>query len=250
MTKTACVVAGALDESSPSGQSGLFPNVLVGVDGTRTGRDAIALGELLRGASGRMTLAHVVLSQAPTFRNFHSAPAWKASREMLKRERELTGVRAAVTGMASISVGSGLHQLVEDCGADLPVVGSCSRGRVGRMLRGDDTRGSLSGASCTVAVAPHGYAARQHQMRTIGVGYDGTTESEAALAAARTLAVRHGAAAQVRTVVNHRPSEEPRAFADEVDLLSWDCAAMAHFGEWMPGVSQRDSPAQPIARCC
>ena len=128
--------------------------VLVGVDGTATGRDAIALGDVLYEPSGQLTLAHVVLRSTPTYQNFHATRAWSESRKMLERERQAAGVAADLTGMASSSVGSGLHQLTKDCGADLLVVGSCSRGLTGRVLVGDDTRASLNGASCAVAIAP------------------------------------------------------------------------------------------------
>ena len=38
-----------------------FDNVLVGVDGTPTGRDAIALADRLCARGGRLTLANIVL---------------------------------------------------------------------------------------------------------------------------------------------------------------------------------------------
>ena len=62
-----------------------FKHVLVGVDGTSAGRDAIALGDAPR-SDGRLTFAHVVLGQGPVCRNFHPTPAWEKSRAMLARE--------------------------------------------------------------------------------------------------------------------------------------------------------------------
>jgi nucleotide-binding universal stress UspA family protein len=138
------------DESVSAGDGApepAFNHVLVGVDGTSTGLDAIALGGLLRHPGGRSTLAHVVLSQALSYRNFHSTPVWKESRDMLERERAAAGVAAELTGVFSASVGAGLHQLAEDRRADLLVVGSSTRGPGARLLRGDDTRGSLSSAT-------------------------------------------------------------------------------------------------------
>lgn len=206
MTGSALITAAArTDAASPHrGARGprWFDDVLVGVDGSPTGRDAIALGNMLRDPSGRLTLAHVLLSQTPSYRNFHATPAWANSRRMLERESDASGVVAELTGMASSSVGGGLHQLAEDCGADLLVVGSCRRGSVGRLLRGDNSRGSLSDAACAVAIAPHGYAERSRQIKMIGVAYNDTPESEAALAAARSLAPRLGASVQAPTVVS------------------------------------------------
>jgi nucleotide-binding universal stress UspA family protein len=177
-------------------------SVLVGVDGSPTGRDAIALGDVLHEPGGQLTLAHVVLTTSPTYQNFHATRAWSESRKMLECEREAAGVAADLTGMASSSVGSGLHQLTKDCGADLLVVGSCSRGVVGRVLVGDDTRASLNGASCAVAIAPHGYADDPQDIRTIGVAYNDTPEAEAALAVARSLAAEHRATVRALTAVS------------------------------------------------
>ncbi|MGN6871575.1 MAG: hypothetical protein ACTHMY_24535, partial [Solirubrobacteraceae bacterium] len=47
-----------------------FKRVLVGIDGTSAGRDAIALAEALCDADGRLTIAHVVLGRPPVYGNF------------------------------------------------------------------------------------------------------------------------------------------------------------------------------------
>jgi nucleotide-binding universal stress UspA family protein len=59
------------------------------------------------------------------------------------------------------------------------------------VLLGDDARAALNGAPCAVAVAPVGYAQRPALMGEIGVGYDGSPESEHALNVARQLAQAH-----------------------------------------------------------
>ena len=196
------------------GQPFGFSNVLVGVDGGPGGRDAIRLAEILRDPRGQLMLAHVVITQSAVSRSLSSTTAWKACREMLARERDLVGVGAALTGTASSSVGRGLHQLADDWGADLLVVGSSRRGWVGRALRGDDARAALSGAPCAVAVAPAGYLDRPRPVEIIGLGYDGTNESKAATAAARTLAARYGASVRVGL-----RSEGLRTLGNEVNLL-------------------------------
>jgi nucleotide-binding universal stress UspA family protein len=66
---------------------------------------------------------------------------------------------------------------------------------------GDDTRAALNGAPCAIAIAPLGYTQTDQHLRTIGVGYDGGLESERALAAARELANRNGAAIKTMWVV-------------------------------------------------
>ena len=181
-----------------------FETVLVGVDGTSTGRDAIVLADRLRTDSGRLTLAHVVLVQSPGYRNFHTTGAGKTARAMLQGEVEAMGVGAELTGMFAPSVGSGLHQLAEDDNADLIVVGSSSRGLIGRVLVGDDARATVSGAACPVAVAPHGYADLSGEIRIVGVAYNATPEAEAALDVGRELGARHDS--QVRALYVMRPA--------------------------------------------
>jgi nucleotide-binding universal stress UspA family protein len=180
-----------------------FKNVLVGVDATSTGRDAIALALARRlcDTDGRLTLAHIVLVPQPGYENFHSTGAGRKTLAMLEHERETAGVAAGLTGMFAPSVGWGLRRLARDIGADLVVVGSCGRRGLARLLRGDSTQGTLSGATCAVAVAPPGYAERPQPIDTIGVAYDGSPESERALEAARVLAAHHGAALRAATAV-------------------------------------------------
>jgi nucleotide-binding universal stress UspA family protein len=184
----------------------------VGVDGGRDGRDAVALGAVLRVVDGRLTLAHVSAGNADVNLNFDHLTARKESLKMLERERAATGVVAELTSIPSLTVGRGLHLLAEQTAADLLVVGSCKRGVLGRMLIGDDTRASLHGASCAVAVAPHGYSEHAAAIRTIGLAYNGTPEAEAALAVARGLAAHYGAAIQALMVVK----------VPSADVTYWD----------------------------
>jgi nucleotide-binding universal stress UspA family protein len=70
------------------------------------------------------------------------------------------------------------------------------------VLIGDDTRSSLNGAPCAVAIAARGYADHPLPIATIGVGYDGSPESEVALAAARELAARNRSLVRALEVVS------------------------------------------------
>jgi nucleotide-binding universal stress UspA family protein len=179
-----------------------FGNVLVGVNGTPTGRDAIALADRLCARGGRITFAHIVVMPTPTYRNFHMTPVGRDRFEMLERERDAIGVAAELTGTFAASVGSGLQQLGLDCEADLLVVGSSSTGPVRRVLVGDDARGTVAGAACPVAVAPHGYAEQTDEIETVGVAYNGGAEAEAALAISREFAASRGARLLALTVVS------------------------------------------------
>ena len=173
----------------------MFRNVVIGVDGRPAGRDAVALAKMLGEPGARFTLAHVyggaLMPGRPASVAF-DADARADSERLLETERETAGIDAEVISVCAPSVGRGLHGLAETHAADLLVVGSHSRGLAGRVLVGDDTRASLNGASCAVAIAPRGYVAVAPAggFATVGVGYDFSAESQAALAAARELAAR------------------------------------------------------------
>jgi len=183
----------------------MFRNVIVGVDGRSNGRDAVALARLLVQPHERLTLAYIhslaPIDGASAFRGIEDGDATR----MLERERDATAVDAELITVAASSVGRGLHYLTESRGADLLVVGSCDRGFAGRVLVGNDTHACLSGAPCAIAIAPARYADTERVMErviaTVGVGYDGTPESEAALALARQLATTHGATVRALEVV-------------------------------------------------
>jgi nucleotide-binding universal stress UspA family protein len=211
----------------------MFENVIAGVDGRPGGRDAIALARVLLSPQGRLALAHVsavhgfpgstqtvseerewsVAPASPT-----AAPASPTSAPtrprsggegrrggdalaLLERERDAAGVEAELMSVRASSPGRGLHELAEREHADVLALGSSHRGFLGRVLLGDDTRAALEGAPCAVAVAPAGYTSSQHSIATIGVGYDGSAESVAALARARELADALGAKVRVLQVV-------------------------------------------------
>jgi nucleotide-binding universal stress UspA family protein len=174
----------------------MFTRIIVGVDEHHGGRDAIALATALLSADGELTLAHVDASDPYVYRGV------SALYETRERELALMRLGEAATGMrtepslqaiSSTSVGRGLHELAEQSGADLLVVGSSRRGLAGRALLGDDTHAALNGASCGVAVAPTGYGSAPAVIREIGVGYDASPESERALELARELAAERGA---------------------------------------------------------
>jgi nucleotide-binding universal stress UspA family protein len=184
----------------------MFENVLVGVDGRVNGRDAVALAARLTDPAGKLTLAHVRAGEPHPLDA--TAPhllgeEHEASVKLLERERAAADVDAELVGVIAGSPGAGLHRQAEEQGADLLVVGSCSRGAFGRAMLGDDTRAALNGAPCAVAIASRGYAARAADPITkVGVAYNGTTESEAALAKAREVATPTRATVEALEVVS------------------------------------------------
>ncbi len=182
----------------------MFKNVLVGVDGTPHGRDAIALASRLTDPLGRLTLANVrndLLSPLHAVAPGAIPTEHEASHGLLEQERAGAGVEAELVSVLSVSPGAGLHKRAEEQQADLLVVGSSRHGPFGRVMLGDDTRAALNGAPCAVAVASRGYAEHPTALEKIGVGYDDSPESRAALAAARELAAPAGASVLALQVV-------------------------------------------------
>lgn len=169
----------------------MFKNVLVGVDGRPSGRDAVALASRLTDPSGKLTLAHVHSGELHPSHIVTPALAREertASQRLLETERAACDVQAELVSIVSMSPGGGLHRQAEEQNVDLLVVGSCSHGLFGRAMLGDDTRACLNGAPCAVAIAAVGFGADPKPLTRIGVAYNGSPESTAALAQARELA--------------------------------------------------------------
>ena len=191
----------------------MFDRVVVGTNGASGGRDALALAKELAGDMGEIALAHVYIeSQLPSRGSpgVFQAGERRHSHELLESARSESGLDPRLCPVESPSVGRGLHELAERIGADLIVVGSSGRGLLGRVLQGDDMRAALNAAPCAVAIAPNGYAHRPAILAEIGVGYDGSPESQHALSVARELAAEHGARVSAFEAV----SLPPRTFAD------------------------------------
>ncbi len=172
----------------------MFGNVLIGVDGREGGWDALALARRLAAPEATFILGHVygppvgaVTADAGRGRQAHAE-------ELLEHERELGDIDAALIAHPGHRVGDGLHRMVEECHADLLVVGSTRHALLGHVLVGDDCRAALQGATCAVAVAPHGYHQASREPRRLGVGYDGSAEGDRALLTAQELAGRYGGA--------------------------------------------------------
>jgi nucleotide-binding universal stress UspA family protein len=234
----------------------MFEKVIVGVDGRPNGRDAIALATRLVGDGGKMVLANV---RGGELRPVHAVtPALateerEASRGLLAREREATEVEAELVSYVAPSPGRGLHDLAEERGADLLVVGSCSRGTLGRAMLGDDTRAALNGAPCAVAIAARGYAENPLPPARVGVGYDGSEESEAALAAARLVAERHRAKLIAVAIVSVPTYSftglTPPALGETIDLLIEEAKErLGALGDDVEGHAVYGLPGEELAR--
>jgi nucleotide-binding universal stress UspA family protein len=183
----------------------MFKNVLVGIDGSANGRDAVALAARLMDPAGKLTLAHVHPGELHPLHAITPGllvEEHKASEVLLESERDAAEVNAKLVSIVAASPGGGLHRQAEEQGADLLVVGSCGRGLFGRAMIGDDTRAALNGAPCAVAIAARGYAEHPTPIAKVGVGYNDSPESKNALQAAREVAEPTRASVHVLEVVS------------------------------------------------
>jgi nucleotide-binding universal stress UspA family protein len=124
-----------------------------------------------------------------------------AAQETLDTELERAGVTSHAIATSDDSPGRALQRIAKREHGDLIVVGSAHRGPIGRVLAGDVTAGTLHGAPCPVLVAPRGYAEHAGELKTIGVGFDGSPESRAAVDLAHAIAKATGARIRVIGVV-------------------------------------------------
>ena len=183
----------------------MFSNALVGVDFRAGGRDAIALAGQLLDRDGSMALAHVYPGE---WKPPHAVTPGLAREDRerveakLEQERAEANVEAELLARQGPAPGRVLHEIAEERGCDLLVLGSCHRGVLGRAMLGDDTRASTDGAPCAVAIAPAGFGEHPKPIATIGVAYDGSPESRAALETARSLSANRNARISALHVVS------------------------------------------------
>jgi nucleotide-binding universal stress UspA family protein len=173
----------------------MFHNAVVGVDDGTRAQDAIALARLLLAPDGKLALAHVHGGD-PRMRTLspeYGVAERAESAELLERVRCEAGIEAELLSVGSLSVGRGLHKILAHHGADLLVLGSHRHSMFGRITLSDHLGEALNGATCPVAIAPGGYADRATGLSSVGVGYDGSPESEHALELGRRLASATGA---------------------------------------------------------
>jgi nucleotide-binding universal stress UspA family protein len=172
----------------------VFKTIIIGIDGHDGGADALALAGRLADDGTRLIAVCVAVLDARVSR----AVSLDYDAVVVEGADEVAAAAAAadprietVPAVAG-SAAAGMHDVAEREGADLLVIGSCRRGRIGRILSGDDTREIVRSAPCPVAVAPIGYAHAGRPIAVVGVGYDGRPEAAPALALARRLAARAG----------------------------------------------------------
>ena len=105
-----------------------------------------------------------------------------------------------VRASTPMGVARALQRVIDAEHASLAVVGSTTRGVVGRVAPGTTAQRVINGCTCPVVVVPHGHDPPP-RLSVIGVGFVPTPEGHRALRAAAAVAQMAGAELRVVTVV-------------------------------------------------
>ena len=105
-----------------------------------------------------------------------------------------------VRASTPMGVARALQRVIDAEHASLAVVGSTTRGVVGRVAPGTTAQRVINGCACPVVVVPHGHNPPP-RLSVIGVGFVSTPEGHRALRAAAAVAQMAGADLRVVTVV-------------------------------------------------
>ena len=171
--------------------------IIIGYDPEHAGADVIRLGRLLAEVLNHRPVV-LIARPWPSFAVDPAQVQPQVDEEAevhfaIVRER-LAGFEPETLAAATPSVAGALDLLAVERNATMIVVGSAHRGPLGRTILGGVGESLMHGASRAVAVAPRGFAERDHPpLHRIAVAYDGSPEASVALATAIGLAQRaHG----------------------------------------------------------
>ncbi|MCO8271417.1 universal stress protein [Actinoplanes sp. TRM 88003] len=206
--------------------------VIVGVDGGPTSPDAVALSRWFAETSDAPLIVAVVHPAPAALGSGRVDAEWVADRHRAA-QRVLDGARKDLedaTGeidyrmVASSSASHGLHDLAEQTGAAMIVIGSGRQAPKERLLAGSTAERLLAGSVCPVAIAPAGLPAPPGERRVIGVAYVDTPDGRAALNAAAAVARRTGDQLRLYTVVAEGDASLPFLIGDDVERAFLDTA--------------------------
>ena len=183
----------------------MYGRIILGYDASKQSQDALALTRLLAADGSRSVVVAHVIPQPPPY------DARTKEYVQLVQHHDHTVLDPALEALAGLQVeprpiesGSparGLHELVEEEGASLVVIGSTHRSPVGRVVLGSTGEILLSGTPASVAIAPKGFASRvPDAIRTVTAAFKPGSEGRAALRAAASLASELGAKLRAITV--------------------------------------------------
>jgi nucleotide-binding universal stress UspA family protein len=166
--------------------------IVVGVDGTGSGLDAVALAAQLARVTGDPLIVACVYPEGR--RPGSDAAVRGPTAKALEAASDLADEAGAeYRTVASSSPARGLTKLAEEEGAAMVVAGSHRSGAFGRVASGGTAERLLHGSGCPVAVAPRGYRRRiTDKLRRIGVAFVDTPDGHEAVRHAADLAARSG----------------------------------------------------------
>jgi nucleotide-binding universal stress UspA family protein len=198
------------------------PPVVVGIDGTSSGLEALALGSALAVLTG----APLGLGAVNGHRGnaeYLWPPKETAVGWLREAQRRVSNVIPWSTRLVySSSPARGLTTLAKREDARMLVIGSSHRGHLGRVLLGSTGRHVVHGAPCTVAVAPRDWSTQPPDVPvTFGVGVVDSPESRDALALAGRLAGAAHAPLTLVTVVRTAPPADPMFAATGTSYEQW-----------------------------
>ena len=177
--------------------------IVVGVDGTGSGLDAVALATRLAQATGDPLIVACVYPEGDRSSLDAAAAVHGPAAKALEAARALAEEAAAeYRTVPSGSPARGLAELAVEESAALGVSGSHRGGAFGRVAAGGTAERLLHGSGCPVAVAPRGYRQRAtDKLRRVGVAFVDTPDGHEAVRYAAELAGRSGVPLTLCSVV-------------------------------------------------
>jgi nucleotide-binding universal stress UspA family protein len=167
--------------------------IVVGVDGTGSGLDAVALAARLAQATGDPLIVACVYPEGRPSGDAAAAVRGPAAKALEAAEALAEEAAAEYRTVPSSSPARGLAELAEEEDAAMVVVGSHRSGAFGRVASGSTAERLLHGSGCPVAVAPRGYRQRvTDKLRRVGVAFVDTPDGHEAVRYAADLAAQSG----------------------------------------------------------
>jgi nucleotide-binding universal stress UspA family protein len=192
------------EPAAPTGAASCFLRVLVGIDGSEAGLEAVRHAARLVSPDGRLELfsaAYLIeallAGWSPSRTDIELA---RDTRDAIYAAVQIAGRRVITRAVSGPPLEAILHE-VDETDATLAVVGTHGRSRLSELLVGGVAGGLLRAAPCSVLIARPPTIAALFP-RSIVVGTDGSWQADGAVAVARQLARRFGA--QLRIVAASR----------------------------------------------
>lgn len=193
--------------------------IVVGVDGRKRSKDALALAaRLAEGTGGELVLVHAH-GYGPVEKivgdDGYRALVRTAFNASFYQVKEIVGERYAreLRAIPDASPAAGLQRIAESEGAQTIVLGPSRRTGLGPFRPGSVSERLLSGATVPVAVAPAGYSRHERLLARVVCAFDGSPESRLALDWAEELTRLSDAHLRVLSV--HSPTAFGRESANQ-----------------------------------